>query len=117
MLTESAFSDQARTPLVSESRKGSYDLYTLACMEGELMAIAAEQRITGQISDDHLHRLFDIAGRFCVEGYSDIQLPNERVAQLALRVDQLALSVGAMEWCYWIKEYEDAKGAELHAKP
>ncbi|MGC1014372.1 hypothetical protein [Pantoea agglomerans] len=117
MLTESAFSDEARTSLASESRKGSYDLYTLACMEGELMAIAAEQRITGQISDDHLHRIFDIARGFCIGGYSDIQLSNGRVAQLALRVDQLALSVGALEWSYWIKEYEDAKAEELHAKP
>jgi len=116
MLTESVFSDEARTPLVSESRKWSYDLYTLACMEGELMAIAAEQRITGQISDDHLHRICDIAWRFCMAGYSDNQLTNGRVAQLAYAVDQLALSVGALEWSYWIKDYERVKEEVRRAK-
>lgn len=60
-------------------------LWQLARMEGDLLVIAAEQRITGQVDDLHLHQLSNIAWSFAQEGYTDPQGFCTSVAGLARR--------------------------------
>lgn len=82
-------------------------LWRLARMEGDLMVIAAEQRITGQVDDLHLHQLSNIAWSFAQEGYTDPQGLCASVAGLAHAVEQLALETDADEWSWWIKAYQE----------
>jgi len=82
-------------------------LWRLARMEGDLMVIAAEQRITGQVDDLHLHQLSNIAWSFAQEGYTDPQGFCVSVAGLAHAVEQLALEISTYEWSWWIKAYQE----------
>lgn len=82
-------------------------LLRLARMEGDLMVIAAEQRLNGQVDDLHLHQLLNIAWSFAQEGYTDPQGFCASVAGLAHAVEQLALETDADEWSCWIKAYQE----------
>lgn len=87
--------------------EGWLHIYALSCMEGDLMVIAAEQRITGQLDDLHLNQLSNIAWSFAQEGYTDTQKLSTSVAGLAYAVEQLALKVEPYEWSWWIKSYQE----------
>lgn len=107
MSTEHLFSGEGCLP-AAELRITGYDhLYRLACMEGDLMVIAAEQRITGQVNDLHLIQLSNIAWSFAQEGYTDTQRLSAGVAGLAYAVEQLALEISTYEWSWWIKAYQE----------
>jgi len=82
-------------------------LLRLARMEGDLMVIAAEQRLTGKVDDLHLHQLSNIAWSFAQEGYTDPQGFCASVAGLAHAVEQLAIETDADEWYWWIKAYQE----------
>lgn len=82
-------------------------LLRLARMEGDLMVIAAEQRLTGQVDDLHLHQLSNIAWSFALEGYTDPQGVSASVAGLAHAVEQLALDTDADEWSWWMRAYQE----------
>lgn len=105
MSTEHTFSGEGCLP-AADLRIAGYDhLYRLACMEGDLMVIAAEQRISGQVDDLHLIKLSNIAWSFAEEGYTDPEGFSASVAGVAYAVEQLALEIATYEWSWWIKAY------------
>ena len=108
MTTELRSSDKCRTLASKEvCIKGWRHIHALSCMEGDLMVISAEQGITGQVDDLHLHQLSNIAWLFAQEGYTDTQKLSAGVAALAHTVEQLALEISTYEWSWWIKSYQE----------
>lgn len=107
MSTEHTFSGEGCLPAADNLIAGYGHLYTLAYMEGDLMVIRAEQRITGQVDDSHLLQLSNIAWLFAQEGYTDPLQLSAGVSGIAHAVEQLALEIDPYEWSWWIKFYRD----------
>lgn len=105
MSTEHAFSDERCLPAAELRITGYNHIYRLASMEGELMVIRAEQRITGQVDEIHLIQLSNIAWSFAQAGYTDTQRLSPGVVGLAHAVEQLALETDPYEWSWWINAY------------
>lgn len=74
-------------------------------MEGSLMAIAAIQRLTGDVRQTHIAF---IAFEFVRQRYTERPDLSASCHELATAVERLARSIDAAWWDHWI-EYE--KGA------
>lgn len=109
MSTEHTFSGEGCLPAAENRITGYGHLYALARMEGDLMVIRAEQRITGQVDDSHLLQLSNIAWLFAQEGYTDPLQLSAGVFGIAHAVEQLALEIDPYEWSWGIKEYQEAE--------
>lgn len=112
MSTEHTFSDVACLQSAENHEYNYVHLYTLACMEGDLLVMRAEQRITGSLDNDHLAWMSNLAWDYSMSGYTSPKYFSSSVAKLAVAVEQLALEIFSSEWCYFIKVCEEEKEVE-----
>ncbi|MCW0309896.1 hypothetical protein [Pantoea ananatis] len=109
MSTEHSFSDVACLQSAENQEYNYVHLYTLACMEGDLLVMRAEQRITGSLDNDLLAWMSNLAWDYSMSGYTSPEYFSCSVAKLAVAVEQLALEVFSSEWSYFIKVCEEEK--------
>ncbi|ROC77464.1 hypothetical protein [Enterobacter hormaechei] len=83
---------------------GYRHIHAMACMEGELMTIAALQDIDGT-GDEHIDRLCSIAGAFVDAGYDRSENMSESCARLAWDIDQLGLRIDNPAWTEWLRTF------------
>lgn len=90
-------------------------LWRLARMEGELMVIAAQQRLSGKLDYEHMGWLYNLSDRFSTERAICDGERNARLSEIMLSIDQFGLSIEPFGWTHWPSEFDKDGDAEYYA--